>query len=438
VERSYLVIDLKSFYASVECVERGLDPMTTKLVVADPERTDKTICLAVSPALKALGVHNRCRVFEIPKSIDYIMAPPRMQKYIDYAVNMYGVYLQYIAPEDIYVYSIDEAFIDVTKYLKLYKKTAKQMAVFLMEQVKEQIGVRATCGIGTNMYLAKIALDISAKHADDFIGILNEESFKNTLWDHEPLSDFWRIGPGIETHLARLGIRTMGQLAHANEDLLYKEFGKDAELLIDHAWGREPVTIEDVQKYKPKTHSISQGQVLMSDYTFEECKVIIKEMTDQVCLDLVTKGMKTSSLSLIVGYSKGYGQKKETGSNAPWAKYMGEMVGGTASLDFETSSDNVWIPKMMEMYEEIVNPKYKIRRIYINANNLQEDDGQMQLSMFQGETAEELDTEKRLQETLLKVKNRYGKNSILKGMDFTEKAMTRVRNKQIGGHKSGE
>ena len=437
MDRIYLVIDLKSFYASVECVERGLDPMTAKLVVADPDRTEKTICLAVSPAMKALGVKNRCRVFEIPKSIDYIMAPPRMQKYIDYAAEIYGVYLKYIAPEDIYVYSIDEAFLDITNYLSMYQKTPKEMAVFLMEQVKEKVGVRATCGIGTNMYLAKIALDITAKHAKDFIGELTEESFKKTLWNHEPLSDFWRIGPGIESHLARLGIRTMEQIANANEDLLYREFGKDAELLIDHAYGKEPVTMADIKAYKPKTNSITQGQVLMSDYSFEDGELIIREMTDQLCLDLVKRNMVTNSITLMIGYSRTSGPKVESTSSAPWASFMGAMVGGTASLDFDTSSDSVWIAKAVELYREIVDPRYKIRRVFVNANNIHEDTGEMQISMF-SESSEKLENDKKIQETMLKVKSRFGKNAILKGMDYKEKAMTKIRNGQIGGHKSGQ
>ena len=437
MNRVYLVIDLKSFYASVECVERGLDPMTTRLVVADPERTEKTICLAVSPAMKALGVKNRCRVFEIPKSIDYIMAPPRMQMYINYAAEIYGIYLKYIAPEDTYVYSVDEAFIDVTSYLALYGKTPRQMAVFLMEQVQKGVGVRATCGIGTNMYLAKIALDITAKHAKDFVGELTEESFRESLWNHEPLTDFWRIGPGIQAHLARLGIRNMGQLAHFDESILYREFGKDAELLIDHAWGREPVTIADIKAYKPKTNSITQGQVLMCDYTAGDAELIVREMTDQLCLDLVKRNMVTSSVTLVIGYSRAAGPEPKSASNAPWASYMGAMDSGTASLGYETSSDSVWISEITKLYRSIVNPEYMVRRIYVNANNIHEYDGEVQLSLFD-EPAENLDRDKRIQETMLQVKSRFGKNAILKGMDYTEKAMTRKRNMQIGGHKSGE
>lgn len=436
MDRQYLVIDLKSFYASVECVERGLDPMTAKLVVADPERTDKTICLAVSPAMKALGVKNRCRVFEIPKGIDYIMASPRMQKYIDYAADIYAVYLQFIAPEDIYVYSVDEAFLDVTNYLTLYGKTAKEMAVMLMDQVTRQVGVRATCGIGTNMYLAKIALDITAKHSHDFIGELDEESFKRTLWRHEPLTDFWRIGPGTASHLLRLGITNMERIAHADEELLYKEFGKDAELLIDHAWGREPVTIADIKAYKPKTNSLCQGQVLMSDYDFADGELIIREMTDQLCLDMVRKGKVTKSLSLMVGYSKNFGPTPNINPNLPWSGFAGAMVGGTVSVDSATSSDNVWVPKMAELYRQIVDPSYKIRRVYVNANAVVDEGGEQQLSIF--DRPEKREDDNRIQKTMLEIKERFGKNSILKGMDYSEKAMTRTRNKQIGGHKAGD
>lgn len=435
MNKTYLVIDLKSFYASVECVERGLDPMKALLVVADPERTDKTICLAVSPAMKALGVKNRCRVFEIPKGIAYIMAPPRMQKYIDYAAEIYGVYLNYIAPEDIYVYSIDEAFIDVTPYLKLYNKTPREMANFLMNEVKEKVGVRATCGIGTNMYLAKIALDITAKHAPDFIGELDEESFKETLWDYQPLTDFWRIGPGTAAHLNRIGINTIGQLAHADEDILYREFGKDAELLIDHAWGREPVTIADIKAYKPKTNSMCQGQVLMSDYSFDDGKIIIKEMTDQLCLNLVKKNMVTNSLSMMVGYSKDSGLIYNGNSNAPWARFAGAMVGGTVSVDVETNSDEVWIREIVNLYEEIVNPNLKIRRVYINANNIVPDISETQISLFSLDN-KTLEDDKAIQETMIAVKKRFGKNAILKGMDYQDKAMTKTRNMQIGGHKA--
>lgn len=415
----YLCIDLKSFYASVECVERGLDPMTTDLVVADPERTDKTICLAVSPSLKAKGVKNRCRVFEIPKGLDYIMAPPRMQKYIDYAAEIYGVYLDYIAPEDIHVYSIDEAFLDVTHYLWLYNATPKELAIRLMDEIYKRVGVRATCGIGTNLYLCKIALDITAKHSPDFIGFLDEETFKKTMWSHKPLTDFWRIGKGTAERLSRYGIYTMEDIANTPEDLLYKWFGIDAELLIDHAWGRESTTIKDIKSYRAKTNCLASGQVLMRDYTFLEARLIVKEMLDLLCLDMVSKNLVTDSLSLYVGYSNSV--------DIPGAH-------GTAKIDKQTNADSVIIPAVNSLYDRIVNSEYPVRRINITANRVVKDNGAEQLSVF-----DEEDTVKNkvIQETMLKIKSRYGKNSILKGMNFQDAATTRERNKQIGGHKAG-
>ncbi|MBQ0072261.1 MAG: DNA methylase, partial [Spirochaetales bacterium] len=313
-EKAYICIDLKSFYASVECVERGLDPMTTNLVVADPERTEKTICLAVSPSMKKLGVHNRCRVFEIPKNISYIMAPPRMQKYIDYSANIYAIYLRYFAPDDIYVYSIDEAFIDVTHYLKRYQKTPKELANFLMNLISKEIGVRATAGVGTNLYLTKIALDIMAKHAPDFIGELTEETFIEKLWDHRPLTDFWRIGAGTAARLEHYGLYTMRQIAKAPEDLLYREFGIDAELMIDHAWGREPVTMKDIQSYKPKNNSFCSGQVLSSDYGYRDAIVVLKEMGDDISLQLVKKHTAASTFTLMVRTAKSSGGERLNGS----------------------------------------------------------------------------------------------------------------------------
>ncbi|MDO4483529.1 MAG: DNA repair protein, partial [Clostridia bacterium] len=292
--RQYLCIDLKSFYASVECVERGLNPMTARLVVADASRTNTTICLAVSPAMKKLGVKNRCRVFDIPTHLQYITAPPRMQKYIDYAAEVYGVYLRFIAPEDIHVYSIDEAFLDVTPYLSMYGMDAPALGNRIRQAVLARTGIPASCGVGDNLYLAKIALDITAKHSPDFMGILSEESYRETLWQHRPLTDFWRVGPGTAARLARYGLTTMEQIAHAPEKLLYKEFGIDAEILIDHAWGREPVTMADIKAYKSQTKSISAGQVLARGYSFMEALVIVKEMTDQLTLDLVAQGLMTS------------------------------------------------------------------------------------------------------------------------------------------------
>ena len=422
--RTYLCIDLKSFYASVECVDRGLDPMTTNLIVADPERSEGTICLAVSPAMKALGVSNRCRVFEIPKNISYITAPPRMQHYIDCSADIYGIYLNYIAAEDIHIYSIDEVFLDVTHYLNLYKKTAKEMAVLLMGEIEEKIGVRATCGIGTNLYLAKIALDIIAKKAPDFIGILDEESYKEKLWQHTPLTDFWRIGRGTARRLAAHGIHTMEQIAHADEDLLYDLFGIDAELFIDHAWGIEPTTIGDIKAYHPKSKCITGGQVLMRDYEYQEGLVILREMSDQICLDLVAKDLVTDSVSLYVGYSR---------------EYLTAPAKGTASLPLQTNADHIITPALVELYEKIVNPKYKIRRFNLCCNNVEKPKEPLQPSLFDdSENSEELQREHKLQETVITIKRRFGKNTILKALDLTAEATAKDRNKQIGGHKSGE
>ena len=417
-ERQYLCIDLKSFYASVECVERGLDPMTTDLVVADPERGKGTICLAVSPSLKAKGVKNRCRVFEIPEGMEYIMAPPRMQKYIDYAAEIYGVYLDFIAPEDIHVYSIDEAFLDVTHYLWLYNMSSKELAIKLMDEVYKRVGVRATCGIGTNLYLCKIALDITAKKSPDFIGILNEKSYRETMWNHKPLTDFWRIGNGTAERLARYGINTMADIAHTPEDILYKWFGIDAELLIDHAWGRESTTMSDIKNYQAKSNCLSSGQVLMRDYTFLEARLIVKEMLDLLCLDMVSKKLITDSFSLYVGYSNTLG--------VSGAK-------GTAQTAKKTNADSLIIPAVISLYDRVVNPNYPVRRINITCNRVVADNGAEQLTLF-----DEIDTDRnrRLQETMLKIKARYGKNSILKGMNFQDAATTRERNEQIGGHKA--
>jgi len=399
-------------------VERGLDPMTTDLVVADPERTEKTICLAVSPSLKAKGVKNRCRVFEIPKGMKYIMAPPRMQKYIDYAAEIYGIYLEYIAPEDIHVYSIDEAFLDVTDYLWLYKMTAKDLAVKLMDEIYKRIGVRATCGIGTNLYLCKIALDITAKHSPDFIGELNEEKFKATMWNHKPLTDFWRIGKGTAERLSKYGINTMGDIVNTPEDFLYKWFGIDAELLIDHAWGRESTTMVDIKNYKAKTNCLSSGQVLMRDYSFGEARLIVKEMLDLLCLDMVSKKLLTDSVSICVGYSNTL--------DIPGAK-------GTAKLTEKTNADSLIIPAVISLYNRVVNPGYPVRRINITVNRVSEDNGAQQLNIFENNT--QILKNKAIQEAMIKIKAKHGKNAILKGMNFCDAATTRERNEQIGGHK---
>ncbi|MBQ9990745.1 MAG: DNA repair protein [Lachnospiraceae bacterium] len=417
--RHYLCIDLKSFYASVECVERGLDPMTTRLVVADPDRTDKTICLAVTPALKKLGVSNRCRIFEIPKHISYIMAPPRMQKYIDYAADIYDIYLNYIAPEDIHVYSIDEVFMDVTDYLPLYGTNARSLGIRLVQDIYEHLGIPAACGIGTNLYLAKVALDITAKRSPDFIGNLTEESYCSTLWKHRPLTDFWRVGKGTASRLASYGILTMGDIAHTSENLLYRLFGVDAELLIDHSWGREPVTMADIKAYHPRTNCLTSGQVLMRDYTFEEGKLIVKEMMDLLCLDLVEKKLVTHSITLHVGYARQFGR---------------DSAHGSTSLDMETNADMLLIPAALTLYERIVHPLFPIHRVVITCNNVVPESGQ-QYSLFLDTYL--LEKNRRLQQAVLSIKARYGKDAVLKGMNLLEGATTRERNHQIGGHKSG-
>lgn len=415
-----LCIDLKSFYASVECVERGLDPMTTNLVVADPERGDKTICLAITPTMKKLGIKNRCRVFEIPKNIQYIMAEPRMKLYIDYAAAIYGIYLNYISKDDIHVYSIDEAFLDATPYLKLYHMTANELAKTIMQDILRQTGIRSTCGIGTNLYLAKIALDILAKHADDYIGYLDENLYRKKLWQHKPLTDFWRIGPGIARKLANYGINTMEGIATSNEDFLYRLFGIDAELLIDHAWGREPTTIADIKAYTPKTNCITSGQVLMRDYEFAEGLLIIKEMADLLCLDLATKEMVTKSITLQVGYAN---------------HLKLEPSHGTAALSTETNLDHIIRPAVEALYKRIVNPQYQIRSVNISCNNVRPEKYR-QITLFD-DTAQ-LEKSHKVQSAVLDIKQKYGKNAILKAMNLEQAATTRERNRQIGGHKSGD
>lgn len=416
--RTYICIDLKSFYASVECAERGLDAMTTNLVVADMSRTEKTICLAITPAMKRLGIRNRCRIFEIPKNISYIAAVPRMQLYIDYAAEIYGIYLKYISKDDIYVYSIDEAFMDVTDYLKMYRMTARELGRMIIADIYETLHIRATCGIGTNLYLTKIALDICAKHSRDFIGELTEASYCETLWNHRPLTDFWRIGAGTERKLASYGIFTMGDIAHTDEDLLYRLFGKDAELLIDHAYGREPVTMAEIKAYKPTVNSLTSGQVLPCDYAFEDARLIVKEMMDLLCLDMVAKGLVTKSLTLYLGYSNRLG--------VPHAN-------GTIDVDDETNSDLVLIPAITQLFERIADPNLMVRRINIVCNHVVPEEFH-QYSFFVD--AAELEKNRKIQTAVLSIKNKYGKNAILKGMNLEKNAMTRERNEQIGGHRA--
>lgn len=416
--KTYIVIDLKSFYASVECVERNLDPLTTPLVVADPERSEKTICLAITPAMKALGIRNRCRVFEIPKGIDYIMATPRMQLYIDYAANIYGIYLKYVSKNDIHVYSIDEAFLDVSDYLVMYGMSAKELGRKIMDDIYESTGITATCGVGTNLYLAKIALDITAKHVADHIGVLDEEEYCKTLWNHRPITDFWRVGPGIAASLAKYGMYTMGDVAHCDEALLYRIFGVDAELLFDHAWGRETTTMEDIKNYKPMGNSISSGQVLAHGYNIEDAGLIVKEMTDLLCLDLVDKGLATTNISMYIGYENRMGLESSRGSS---------------SIDFATSSARLLIPVVEELYKKIVRPQALVRRLSISFNELV-DEAFMQYNIFVDPA--ELERERSIQKAMIDIKNKFGKNAVLKGMNLEKAGTTIERNKQIGGHKS--
>lgn len=417
--RTYVCIDLKSFYASVECVERSLNPMTTKLVVADRERTEQTICLAVSPAMKALGVRNRCRLFEIPDNLSYITAVPRMQLYIDYSARIYGIYLKYVAKEDIHVYSIDEVFMDVTDYLIMYRMSARELGLCIMEDILKEVGIPATCGIGTNLYLAKIALDITAKNVPDRIGELTEETYCRDLWDHTPLEDFWRIGKGMSQKLASKGIFTMGDIARTPEDLLYHMFGVDAELLIDHAYGREPVTIADIKNYKAQSNSLSSGQVLPYGYSYENGALIVKEMADLLCLDLVDKDLVCESATLHLSYEN---------------RLMREPSHGTVSFDVVTSSATMILPKVEELYMRIANRAGGIKKVSLTFNRVVPE-GYGQYNLFVD--PEETEREKKMQKAMLAIKKKYGKNAILKGMNLEEGAKTMERNQQIGGHRSG-
>ena len=417
-KRTYMCIDLKSFYASVECVERGLDPMKAKLVVADPSRTEKTICLAVTPALKAMGVKNRCRVFEIPKGIEYIMAQPRMALYIDYSARIYAIYLRYVSAGDIHIYSIDEVFMDVTDYLPGRSMDARQFARAIMDDIKKELGITATCGIGTNLYLAKIALDIISKHCADCIGVLTEDSYRKQLWDHRPMTDFWRIGAGTVRRLERLGIQTMGEVAHADEKVLYKTFGIDAELLIDHAWGRESTTMADIKNYRPETHSISSGQVLSCAYGYEKGKLIVKEMAEALALDLFDKGLVTSSITLSLGYSYSSGKPP---------------VNGSISTEVPTCSVKTICGCTELLYDRIMNRSEPIYRLTLCFNNVKQEQFS-QYDLFSPPEAQE--KERRLQSAVLSIKKKYGKNGIVKCMDLQEGATMMERNRQIGGHRA--
>ena len=504
--KTYIAIDLKSFYASVECRERSRDPLTTNLVVADPSRTEKTICLAVSPSLKKYGLSGRARLFEVIQKvnaannirklkapnhvfsgssddstelqknpslkIDYIIAPPRMARYMEYSTKIYNIYLKYIAPEDIHIYSIDEVFIDVTHYLSTYNMTARELAMTMIQDILDTTGITATAGIGTNMYLCKIAMDIVAKHIEpDKNGVriaeLDEMSYRRLLWNHKPLTDFWRVGRGYSKKLEKIGLYTMGDIARCsigkstdyyNEELLYKLFGINAELLIDHAWGYEPCTMEDVKAYKPETNSISSGQVLHCPYEFDKARLVVKEMIDLMALDLVDKGLVTNQIVLTIGYDienitdKNRSQSyKGTVTTNYYGKKVPKPAHGTTNLPKQTSSTTLITNAVMELYDKIVNKKLLIRRINIVANKLVDEHSVKnankyeQLDLFtdyeilkkqrEKENAQS-EREKRMQNTILDIKKKFGKNAILKGMNLQEGATAKDRNNQIGGHKA--
>lgn len=492
-QRQYIAIDLKSFYASVECVERGLNPLDTCLVAADESRTAKTICLAVSPALKSYGFSGRPRLFEVIRkvreinrqrghagksvsaielasrpdiAVDYIVATPRMQLYIDYSTRIYKIYLRHIAPEDIHVYSIDEVFIDATAYLDTYGISAHELAMRMIREVLAETGITATAGIGSNMYLCKVAMDIVAKKiAPDSDGVriaeLDEMSYRRQLWSHTPLTDFWRVGRGIARRLEAAGIHTMGDLARlslTNEDWLYGQFGINAELLIDHAWGWEPVTMDLVKAYRPESHSMSSGQVLSSAYTYEKAMTVVQEMADSMSLDLVEKGLVTDLITLTVGYDVANLTDPEIRTlyhGKTSVDYYGRQVPchahGTSVLDCHTSSSRLIIGHVTELYRRIVNPQLLIHRISLSVNRLLPENHTklktkaVQLDLFtdyhelrhrQQAEAEDFAKERRRQEAIIKLRKRFGKNAVLKGLNYAEGATQRERNQQIGGHKA--
>ena len=414
-ERMYLCIDLKSFYASCECVESGLDSMKAKIVVSDPARGKWEICLAVSPALKAMGVKNRCRIFEIPDCIDYIVALPRMKLYMEYSVKIYSIYLKYISKDDIHVYSIDEVFIDITDYMKIYGMSAKELAKMLIDKVLEETGIYATVGIGTNLFLAKVALDITAKHARTRMGYLDKREFERLVWHHRPITDIWNVGRGIAARLEKYGVYDLFGVTAMSEDTLYREFGVNAEYLIDHAYGRESCTIKDIKSYESKSSSISNGQILFEDYNYDDALLVLREMVDMLSLDLVDKNLLTGSISLMVGYSK-----DEI-----------KPAGGTKRLGEYTNSSKKLVSYFTDYYKKTVKRGYPIRRLNIGFNNLIEDN-YLTIDIM-GENEDEK-KEHDLQKTVIAIKKKYGKNAILRATSLEEKATGQIRNKLIGGH----
>ncbi len=415
IKKVYLCIDLKTFYASVECAERKLDPFKTNLVVADPSRGNGALCLAVTPALKAQGVKNRCRIYEIPENIKYITAIPRMRLYMEYSANIYSIYLKYIAKEDIHVYSVDEAFLDITSYLRLYNMSARQIARMIMDDVFKTTGITATAGIGTNMYLAKVALDIISKHTKDNMGILTEELYKELLWQYKPLTDFWQIGNGTAKRLAKYDVYDMYGIAHMDEDILYKEFGITAKYLIDHAWGLEPITIEDIHNYRPKNNSISHSQILFEDYDYVDALNVVKEMVELKVLDMVGKHLVSNHISLFIGYSKN----------------VIPSTGGSRTLTTRTNSYRIFLHEFVELFEKTTNRHYPIRTIAISFGGVL-DEIYETYDLFTD--IEALEQEKKLGETLVQIRDKYGKSAIFKGMNLLEKSTTIKRNELIGGH----
>ena len=411
----YLCIDLKTFYASCECVMRNLDPFKTNLVVADPSRGKGAICLAISPKLKSMGIRNRCRLFEIPDGVEYITAMPQMKKYMEFSAKIYSIYLRYIAAEDIYPYSIDEMFLDITTYLSLYKTTPQKLAKALMNKIKTELGLPSACGIGTNLFLAKVALDITAKHTPDNIGYLDEEKFRQELWTHYPLTDFWQIAGGMTKRLNNMGLYTMKDIAEANEERLYKEFGINAEILIDHANGIEPVTIKDIKNYKRKSQSISQSQILFTDYEFDNARLILTEMVEILSLQLVEKHLVSSNIGLTIRYSKD--------SHKP--------TGASMQLTICTNVFSKLLPYFLDIYDRTTDKNCLIRGIGISFNNVTTVDNEY-YDLFTD--TDEVVKERKLEETINSIKNKFGKNSIVKAMNLSEGATTIKRNKLIGGH----
>lgn len=414
-ERTYLCIDMKSFFASVECALRNVNPFETNLVVADEARGQGAICLAISPRMKSLGIRNRCRLFEIPKGIDYIIAKPRMKKYIEFAGDIYSLYLDYFSKDDIHVYSIDECFLDVTDYLNMYNKTPHQMAKFLINEIANRTHIPATVGIGTNLFLAKIALDITAKKAPDHIGFLDEEKFKKELWTHRPITDFWQIASGTANRLSRMGIFDMKGVATCEETLLYKAFGINAELLIDHANGRESCTMADIKSYKSKSKSISTSQILFEDYPFNKARLVVKEMTLNGCEEMMRRHVSCNRVHLFVGYSKD----------------AHEATGGSAKLTVTTNLYSHIVEAMLSIFDQTTDRNALIRRLSIAFSSLCDSDceGYDLFTDF-----EMIDKEKKSEQTVLDIKDKFGKNSIVRAMDLDEGATQTDRNKLIGGH----